>query len=99
MTRSEKPSKTDRKRYTFNMALVGATSLAGFLTVLILFIALFAGLWLDNQMATTENHIFTIILLCVSVPITLLTMLWVVRWATSRLKPSVQDEAELEEDA
>ena len=81
------------------MAVIGAVSLAGFLTVLILFIALFAGLWLDNQMATTDNHIFTIFFLCASVPVTLLAMLWVVRWATSRVKPSPQEEAQLEEDA
>lgn len=73
--------------------------MAGFLTVLILFLALFAGLWLDNQLATTDNHLFTIFLLCASVPFTLLAMLWVVRWATSRLKPSARENAEPEEDA
>lgn len=73
--------------------------MAGFLTVLILFLALFAGLWLDNRLATTDNHIFTIIFLCASVPVTLVAMLGVVRWTTSRLRPSRQEDAEFEEDA
>lgn len=91
-----KPKKTDPGRYALNMTLVGAASLAGFLTVAILLVALFAGLWLDNHFSN-ENHIYTIALLCVSVPFTLVAMLWVVRFVTSRIQPP--DLSRDEEDA
>ncbi|MCW5875005.1 MAG: AtpZ/AtpI family protein [Anaerolineales bacterium] len=83
----EENKKSDPRRYALNVTLVGAASLAGFATVAILFLALFAGLWLDNFFST-ENHIYTIVLLCVSVPFTLMAMLWVVRFTTSRIQLS-----------
>ncbi len=87
------PLNKNPRRYAANIALVGAASLAGFITVAILFVALFAGLWLDNYFSN-QNHIYTIVLLCVSVPFTLVAMLWVVRFATSRIQPpgSPKDE-------
>lgn len=78
------------------MALVGAASLAGFLTVAILFVALFAGFWLDNYFAT-GSHVWKMGLLCASVPVTLLAMLWVVNFTTSRITPV--DSPKDEEDA
>jgi hypothetical protein len=96
MGRTQEGQK-DPRRYAANMALAGAASLAGFLTVAILFLALFAGLWLDNQFET-ENHMYTIGLLCTSVPFTLMAMLWVVRFTTSRIKPSEQSNSELPKD-
>lgn len=92
---TQEPGRKDPKRYAANMALAGAASLAGFLTVAILFLALFAGIWLDNQFET-ENHMYTIGLLCTSVPFTLMAMLWVVRFTTSRIKPNSPKD---EEDA
>lgn len=87
----------DRQQYAFNLAVVGAASLAGFLTVIILVLALFAGLWLDNRFAS-ENHIYTIVLLCASVPVTLVAMLAVVQLATSYIRTPKQSAAP-EEDA
>lgn len=90
------PLKKNPRRYAANMALVGAASLAGFLTVAILFVALFAGFWLDNYFAT-GSHVWKMGLLCASVPVTLLAMLWVVNFTTSRIKPV--DSPKDEEDA
>lgn len=84
------------RRYAANMALVGAASLAGFITVAILFVALFGGLWLDKYFET-GSHVWLVGLLCGSVPITLLAMLWVVRFTTSRIQPV--DSPKDEEDA
>lgn len=84
------------RRYAANMALVGAASLAGFITVAILFVALFGGLWLDNYFET-GSHVWLVGLLCGSVPVTLLAMLWVVRFTTSRIQPV--DSPKDEEDA
>ncbi len=99
MSANGKPPKVDRKQYTFNMALVGAAGLAGCLTVLILFVALFVGLWLDNNVLQNERNIFTVFLLVGSVPFTLAAMLWVVRWATTRLQPPIMKEEDDQEEA
>jgi F0F1-type ATP synthase assembly protein I len=78
-----------RKVYTYNMALAVVASLVGGLTLVIVLVALFGGLWLDSHMGTRPK--FTIGLLLLSIPITLLVMLWVTRAATSRLQ-SAKDE-------
>lgn len=96
MGKRDKPSGVDRRQYTFNMALVATAGGAGCITVAILFVALFAGLWLDNKFAS-EDHLFTIILLIVSVPVTLAAMLWLVRTTTSRIRPASREETTQEE--
>ena len=67
----------------------------GCLTLVVIFIALFAGMWLDKAMDT--KPLFTIGLLIGSVPVTLFLMFWVVRAATSRIKPSRTQESSEEE--
>lgn len=89
--------KNNPRRYAANLALVGAASLAGFITVAIILVALFGGLWLDNYFAT-ESHLWLMVLLCVSVPLTLVAMLWVVRFTTSRIQPAETPKKD-EEDA
>ncbi|KAA3642234.1 MAG: hypothetical protein DWQ07_24680 [Chloroflexi bacterium] len=95
----EKPQEVDRKRYTLNVGLIIAAGLSGFLTVAILFVALFFGLWLDNIVLQNERNIFTVFLLIVSVPFTLLAMLWVVRFTTSRLRSSTKAQEGDQEEA
>ena len=85
MSQSGDSSKTSPSRYAFNMVLVGTAGGAGCVTVLIIFIALFAGLWLDNNFQT--RPLFTILLMVGSVPITLVAMLLIVRFSTSRISP------------
>jgi F0F1-type ATP synthase assembly protein I len=67
------------------------------LTLVIVLVALFGGLWLDNRFGTRPW--ITIILMVGSVPITLVAMFWVVRKATARIASSmVQTKEDLEEE-
>jgi F0F1-type ATP synthase assembly protein I len=75
----------DRFQYAMNLTLASIAGQVGCLTLVIIFIALFAGLWLDRTMET--KPLFTIVLLIGSVPVTLFLMFRVVRAATSRIKP------------
>lgn len=68
---------------------------AGCLTLVVIFIALFAGLWLDRYF--DSQPLFTIVILVGSVPVTLFLMFWVVRAATSRIKPARDQQATQEE--
>jgi len=58
------------------MALLGVIGQVGCLTLVIILVALVAGLWLDNQFQT--RPMFTIILIIVSMPITIFLMFRVV---------------------
>jgi hypothetical protein len=65
-----------------NLTLAAVVGQVGCLTVLIIVLALVAGLWLDGLFGT--RPIFIVGLLLASVPVTLVLMFWVVRQATSR---------------
>jgi F0F1-type ATP synthase assembly protein I len=77
--------KPEPARYAMNLTLAAVAGQVGCLTIVIIFAALLGGLWLDNQFGT--RPLFIVGLLLVSVPVTLVTMFWVVRQATSRIKP------------
>lgn len=79
-------SPKDRGYSALNLTLAAVTGQVGCLTLLIIFLALFGGLWLDNTFQTRPT--FTLILLIGSVPFTLIAMFWVVRQATGRMKPN-----------
>jgi F0F1-type ATP synthase assembly protein I len=78
------PKKTKPARYTLNLTLAAVAGQVGCLTVVIIALALLAGLWLDNQFGT--RPLFLVGLLLGSVPVTLVVMFWVVRQATSRIQ-------------
>ena len=84
MSQPEKKEK-DRLQYAMNLTLASIAGQVGCLTLAIIFLALFAGLWLDRYFDT--KPLFTIVLLIGSVPVTLLLMFSVVRAATNRIKP------------
>ena len=97
MTRPDQPSeqKSSSKydsHYVFNMTLAAVAGQVGFLTLFVILLSLFGGLWLDNQFDT--KPLFTLILLLASVPITLVMMFWIVRSATSRIKPPQQHKSQ-----
>jgi F0F1-type ATP synthase assembly protein I len=54
------------------------------ITFVVLFLALFAGMWLDKLL--NSRPIFTIVLVIISIPVTILLMLRLVKVATSRIK-------------
>ena len=78
------PKKPKPARYAYNLTLAAVAGQVGCITVFIIALALLAGLWLDNQFGT--RPLFLVGLLLASVPVTLITMFWVVRQATSRIK-------------
>lgn len=68
-----------------NLSLAGVAGLAGLVSVIITFVALFAGLWLDSR--TQQDGTFTVIALVVSVPVSLFTMLKLVIEMVRRIVP------------
>ncbi len=88
MSPSSEPSEKNRAQHAFNIALATVASLVGFLTLLIVLLALFGGLWLDSRLDT--KPVFTIVLMVASVPVTVVMMFWVVRKATSRIQVSTK---------
>jgi len=97
MSPTSDPSNKSRTESAFNVTLVAVAGQVGCLTLIIVLAALFGGLWLDSRFDT--KPMFTVGLMIVSVPITLVTMFWVVRAATSRLETSSkQNPAESKED-
>ncbi len=94
MSESEKQGKNNLQ-YAYNLTLASIAGQVGLLTLVIIFVALFAGLWIDGQM--DSKPLFTIILLVASVPVTVFLMFRVVRSATSRIKPVEKQENPEEE--
>ncbi len=76
---------TNQNNNAFNMTLATVVGQVGCLTPVILIGALFVGLWLDNLLDT--RPLFTIIFIVVSAPVAVVTLILIVRKATSRLKP------------
>ena len=84
----EAQTETNRTQYATNLTLAAIAGQVGCLTLVIIFVTLLGGLWLDGQFDT--KPLFTIILLVASVPVTLILMFWVVKKATSKIQPSTK---------
>lgn len=82
---TEMPDK-DRAIKALKMTLAGIIGQVGCLTILIIAIALGAGLWLDNQFQT--RPIFTLVLVLASVPVTLFIMFKVVLSVAPKIQVS-----------
>lgn len=82
---SNQPEK-NRPQYAFNITLAAVAGQVGCLTLVIVLVALFGGLWLDSHF--NSKPMFTIGLTIASVPVTLVAMFWVVKAATSRIAAS-----------
>lgn len=67
---------------TYRLASVGVV-LGGFTTVIIIGLAILIGLWLDRTFASAK-HLFTFVLVLISVPLNIVALLWVARFTTSR---------------
>jgi F0F1-type ATP synthase assembly protein I len=77
-----------RQQKAYNLALAAVASQVGCLTLVIIIVALIAGLWLDRTFET--KPLFTIFFMIVSMPVTLFIMFKVVQGATSRIKPVLE---------
>ena len=84
MSQSDDAPKNSRAQHAFNLTLAAVAGQVGCLTLVVIFLSLFAGLWLDNQFQS--RPLFTILLLVGSVPVTIIGMFWVVRKATSHIR-------------
>lgn len=90
----------DRALHALQMALLVVIGQVGCLTLVIILVALVAGLWLDNQFQT--RPLFTIILIIVSMPITIYLMFRVVLTFAPRIQnltgkaiePSEEEDAQ-----
>ncbi|PKO06934.1 MAG: hypothetical protein CVU41_04760 [Chloroflexi bacterium HGW-Chloroflexi-3] len=80
----EKPAPVDSKTKFFNLTLVSVVAQVGCLTFVIILGAVLGGLWLDNHYQS--KPIFTVGLLIVSIPVSLAVMIFVVRFALSKIK-------------
>jgi F0F1-type ATP synthase assembly protein I len=92
---SEQPGK-NRAQYIFNLTLAAVAGQVGFLTLCIVLVSLFGGLWLDKRF--DSKPIFTVVLMLASVPVTIIMMFWVVRNATARIRPVPPDKKPPAED-
>ncbi|NIM95471.1 MAG: hypothetical protein GTO18_17375 [Anaerolineales bacterium] len=72
---TEKPEQ-ERATQAWTLALLGVIGQVGCLTIVIIAVALIAGLWLDDQFHT--RPLFTIIFMVGSVPVTLYLMVRIV---------------------
>jgi F0F1-type ATP synthase assembly protein I len=78
----------DRRQYAYNLTMAAIAGQVGCFTLVIIFGALIAGLWLDRSFAT--KPLFTILFMVASMPITLYVMIRVVQGATNRIKPATE---------
>jgi F0F1-type ATP synthase assembly protein I len=81
--------KKNNFQYAMNMTMASIAGQVGCLTLVVIFAALFAGLWLDRYLDT--RPLFTIVILLGSVPVTLFLMFRLVKAATDRIKPIQKD--------
>ena len=95
MSPPERPSQQNQQ-YAFNLTLAGIAGQVGCLTLVIIFVALFAGLWIDRLFST--KPFFTLVLVIGSVPLTLYLMFRVVKSATDRIQPVEKNKSPVEED-
>jgi hypothetical protein len=103
MTQEGRALDSDRAEQTLKMVLAGVLGQVGCLTLLVIALALVAGLWLDNQFHT--RPLFVLLLMLGSVPLTLFLMFRLVLSLAPRLqmtvgktsRPTSEEEPELEE--
>ncbi len=81
---SDDQKKGNHHQRAYNLTIAAVVSQVGCLTIIIIVIGLIGGFWLDAHFNT--KPVFTIGLLVVSIPVTLILMLWLVRKATNSMQ-------------
>ncbi|GAP15274.1 putative F0F1-ATPase subunit [Longilinea arvoryzae] len=76
--------QNSKKQWIINLTIAGLVGQVGCLTLVIILGAVFGGLWLDAHF--NSKPAFTIGLLIVSIPVSVVVMLLVVRSAISKIK-------------
>ena len=91
----KKPTSQNLQQHVLRVSLIGGLGI-GCAIIIILAAAVGLGLWLDATFSTGQR-VFTIISILVSVPITLVVILFLGRWLSSRMPPpGVEGDAERE---
>ena len=80
---SNNDQKPNKNQYVPNLTLAAIAGLVGLLTLAVILAAVFGGLWLDNQFGTRPRY--TLILVIVSMPVTLILMFIIVRSITKKI--------------
>jgi len=93
-----KKDQKDATNSTYKMIFIG-TALTGVVTIVILGIAIAIGLFLDNSFGS-DKRIFTLISVVISIPITIVGLLWSARFTATRygIKNREVSEKEIEEN-
>ena len=93
MTQDPAPKpRSGNVQYAINMSLAGFAGTVGVVTLIIVVVALFAGLLLDRVLGT--RPVFTILILLGSVPITIFVMFRLALGAIARIKPPQPEKKE-----
>ena len=80
-----------------NLSIIGIAGLAGLVTVLIVIVALVLGLWLDSLLGMRGP--FTIVLVVLSVPVSLMLMVYITLTATRAVqRPQAGESATTTEE-
>ncbi len=79
------------KQRLVNLTIVGIISQVGCLTLVIILLALFGGMFIDNRMGTKPW--FTVGLILASIPVSLGLMIIIVRAALKKIKPGNPKQA------
>lgn len=85
-------NKPDRKQNVVNMALAIVAGQVGCLTLVIVLAAVLGGIWLDNHFNSRPT--FTIALVLVSIPVSVIAMLVFVRAAVRRMTVSNKQDSQ-----
>ena len=83
----EKKSKATPSRAR-NLSLTSIIALTSFIPVIIIFIALFAGLWIDSRIGRRGPA--TICMLVLSAPISIFVMVRIALWLVHYVRPQVR---------
>ena len=89
-----KADKNKAQNSTYKMIFVG-TALTGVVTVVILGIAIALGLYLDDVF-NNAKHIFTVISVIISIPLTIVGLLWSARFTANRYGVTSQEKTDKE---
>ncbi len=86
---SPRDQNRDQRQSLFTLALIGVIGQVGCVTLIIVLLVILLGLWLDRQLGT--RPVFTLIFVFGSIPVTIFTMLFLVRKGVDRIKGKLVD--------
>lgn len=90
---NETQPKDNNKEFSFSLTLAFILGLVGLLTLVIILVALFGGIWLDRYFNTDKT--FTLVLMIASIPLTIMMMFYVVRKGTAKFQNSSKTNAKI----